>query len=235
MEAQYALEKCQSVDAEGRKTPDVRERILRDGPRALADRELIAALLGSGCANRSVTSLAHDVLDIIDKGKPDMEIEVLKKLEGMGDAKACAIASAIELGRRFYSLKDRRITSPKDVYPLISHFADRKQEHFLCISLNGAHEVIFTRQITSGLVNKTVVHPREIFADPITDRACAIIVAHNHPSGNLEPSKEDVEITKRLRESGDVLGIPLLDHIVFSLSGYYSFVEHGVIAPFNGE
>jgi DNA repair protein RadC len=153
----------------------------------------------------------------------------------MGDAKACAIASAIELGRRFYSLKDRRITSPKDVYPLISHFADRKQEHFLCISLNGAHEVIFTRQITSGLVNKTVVHPREIFADPITDRACAIIVAHNHPSGNLEPSKEDVEITKRLRESGDVLGIPLLDHIVFSLSGYYSFVEHGVIAPFNGE
>jgi DNA repair protein RadC len=232
METNYVLEKCPSLEAEGKKSPDIRERIIRDGPRALSDRELIAALLGSGCAGKSVTSLAHDVLDIIDKGKADLEIEFLKKLEGMGDAKACAIAASIELGRRFYSFKDRRISAPKDVFPLISHFADRKQEHFLCISLNGAHEVIFTRQITSGLVNKTVVHPREIFADPITDRACAIIVAHNHPSGNLEPSKEDIDITKRLREAGDVLGIPLLDHIVFSAAGYISFVEKGIITPF---
>jgi DNA repair protein RadC len=231
METLYALEKCSS-EINRKNGPDFRERILRDGPRSLADRELLAAMLGSGCAGKSVTVLAHDVLDIIDKGKADLEIGLLKQLSGMGDAKACAIAAAIELGRRFYSVRDKRISMPKDVFPLISHFADRKQEHFLCVSLNGAHEVISTRQITSGLVNKTVVHPREIFADPITDRACAIIVAHNHPSSNIEPSKEDIEITKRLRGAGDVLGIPLLDHLVFSSDAYYSFVEHGLIAPF---
>ena len=231
METFYVLEKRIS-ETDRKNGPDFRERILRDGPRALADRELLAAMLGSGCAGKSVTALAHEVLDVIDKGKSDLEIGMLKQLSGMGDAKACAIAAAIELGRRFYSVRDKRIAMPKDVFPLIAHFADRKQEHFLCISLNGAHEVIFTRQITSGLVNKTVVHPREIFADPITDRACAIIVAHNHPSSNVEPSKEDIEITKRLRGAGEVLGIPLLDHLVFSSNAYYSFVEHGLITPF---
>ncbi|MFA5852381.1 MAG: DNA repair protein RadC [Spirochaetales bacterium] len=234
MEYSYVLEKRPTI-IEGKPEYDVRERILRDGPRSLADRELLAAVLGSGCAGKSVSNLANDVQAIIDKGKSELEIDVLKRLSGMGDAKVCAIAAAIELGRRFYAIRDKRIAMPKDVFPLISHFADRKQEHFLCISLNGAHEVISARQITSGLVNKTVVHPREIFADPITDRACAIVVAHNHPSGNIEPSKEDIDITKRLREAGDVLGIPLLDHLVFSQSAYYSFVEHGLIAPFVGE
>ncbi|MHB0897055.1 MAG: RadC family protein [Spirochaetales bacterium] len=234
MEYSYVLEKRPAI-VEGKPEYDVRERILRNGPRSLADRELLAAVLGSGCAGKSVNNLAHEVQDIIDKGKSELEIDVLKRLSGMGDAKVCAIAAAIELGRRFYAIRDKRIAMPKDVFPLISHFADRKQEHFLCISLNGAHEVISARQITSGLVNKTVVHPREIFADPITDRACAIVVAHNHPSGNIEPSKEDIDITKRLREAGDVLGIPLLDHLVFSQNAYYSFVEHGLIAPFVGE
>jgi len=234
MRTEYVLEKKPAV-IEGRQELDIRERILRDGPRSLADRELLAAVLGSGCAGKSVTALAHDVLDIIDKGRADLDVDLLKRLSGMGDAKVCAILGAIELGRRCYAIRDRRIVMPKDVFPLISHFSDCKQEHFLCISLNGAHEVISARQITSGLVNKTVVHPREIFADPITDRACAIIVAHNHPSGNVEPSKEDIDITNRLREAGDTLGIPLLAHIVFSQETYYSFVEHGLIAPFMGE
>lgn len=238
METHYVLEKRPAEDegkVTGKRSYDVRERILRDGPRSLADRELLTAVLGSGCAGKTVSTLAHDVLDIIDKGKSELEIDVLKRLSGMGDAKVCAIAASIELGRRFYAIRDKRIAMPKDVFPLISHFADRKQEHFLCISLNGAHEVISARQITSGLVNKTVVHPREIFADPITDRACAIVVAHNHPSGNIEPSKEDIDITKRLRDAGEVLGIPLLDHLVFSQNAYYSFVEHGLIAPFVGD
>ena len=167
MENQYVLEKRPAViGCKGKQEYDVRERILRDGPRSLADRELLAAVLGSGCAGKSVAALAHDVQAILDKGKSELEIDVLKHLSGMGDAKVCAIAAAIELGRRFYAIRDKRIAMPKDVFPLISHFADRKQEHFLCISLNGAHEVISARQITSGLVNKTVVHPREIFADP---------------------------------------------------------------------
>ena len=91
--------------------------------------------------------------------------------------------------------------------PLISHLADRKQEHFLCISLNGANEVIANRVISVGLVNKTQVHPREVFADPITDRATAIIIAHNHPAGGLTPSKEDIEVTLQLKAAGETLGI----------------------------
>jgi DNA repair protein RadC len=112
---------------------------------------------------------------------------------------------------------------------LIRHYADRKQEQFICISLNGANEVIAHRVVSVGLVNKTQVHPREVFADPITDRASAIIAAHNHPSGSLSPSKEDVEITRQIKNAGETLGIKLLDHIIFNHRGYYSFLEDGKI------
>ena len=112
---------------------------------------------------------------------------------------------------------------------MIQHYADRKQEHFLCVSLNGSNEVIAVRIISVGLVNKTHVHPREVFADAITDRASAVIVAHNHPSGNVEPSKEDMEITKQLKSAGEILGIKLLDHIIFNRINYFSFLEKSEI------
>lgn len=204
---------------------------MSEGAQSLSDRELLMAILGSGCAGKSVVRLADDVLRVIDQEKSHGDTGIARDILGIGDARACSVAAALELGRRYYSVQGQRIAMPRDVYPLISHFADRKQEHFLCVSLNGAHEVNAIRQITTGLVNKTVVHPREVFADPIEDRACAIIVAHNHPSGNVEPSREDVDITKRLREVGEMLGIPVLDHLVFSSQAFYSFVEHGLIAP----
>jgi DNA repair protein RadC len=97
----------------------------------------------------------------------------------------------------------------------------------ICISVNGANEVITSRVVSVGLVNKTQVHPREVFADPITDRASAIIVAHNHPVGGLTPSKEDIEVTRRLKAAGETLGIRLLDHVIFNQKGYYSFLENG--------
>ncbi len=234
MEAQYVLERAPKV-TDGKREFDMRERILEEGPMSLSDRELMAAVLGSGSAGKSVSVLARDVLAVVDRSKATLDLDLLRKLSGMGDAKVCAIAAAIELGRRFYAIKDKRITTPGDIFPLIAHFADRRQEHFICISLNGAHEVISARQITSGLVNRTVVHPREIYADPITDRACAIVVAHNHPSGNMEPSKEDVDITRRLQQAGQILGIPLLDHLVFCKDSYFSFVEHGIIMPSMGD
>ena len=103
---------------------------------------------------------------------------------------------------------------------------DRKQEHFLCISINGANEVMNVRVVTIGLVNKSNVHPREVFADVIADRASAVIIAHNHPSGELAPSKEDIQVTKRIKEAALLLGINFLDHIIFNSKGYYSFVEN---------
>jgi DNA repair protein RadC len=116
-----------------------------------------------------------------------------------------------------------------DTLPLLERFADRNQEHFLTLSLNGAHEVIMVRTVSVGLVNRTMVHPREVFAGPLTDRASAIILAHNHPSGSVEPSAEDDEITTRLLSAGETLGIPVLDHVVFSRSGYYSYLEHDAL------
>jgi DNA repair protein RadC len=209
---------------------ETRERIIREGVAALPDRELLAALLGSGMRGKRVQSLADEVLALIDGLEGPPEASYLQHVSGMGQAKACAVSAALELGRRLYGFREKRIVSPRDLWPLVAHWADRTQERFICCALNGAHEVIAVRVVSVGLVNRTVVHPREVFADPIVDRACAVIVGHNHPSGRLEPSPEDIEITNRLKESGNLLGISLLDHLVFSSEGYYSFVEHGLLS-----
>ncbi|MGB4254339.1 MAG: DNA repair protein RadC [Rectinema sp.] len=210
---------------------DIRERMLKLGSGSISNLELIVAILGSGVPGKPVRKLAKEVLNQITKSSDSCDLDQLMLISGMGEAKSCAVAAALELGRRIFSTRGTRIAMPKDAYPLLIHFADIRQEHFIVISLNGGHEVNAIREITKGLINKTVVHPREVFADPITDRACAVVVAHNHPSGNLEPSDEDVDITKRLRQSGDILGIPVLDHLIFSESGYFSFMEHGLIVP----
>jgi DNA repair protein RadC len=176
-----------------------------------------------------VMTVAGRILKVLDadNGKPNLQ--ELQKIEGVGLAKATLIVAALELARRRIRPEGLKITFPTDVLPLINHFADRKQEHFICISVNGANEVITTRVVSVGLVNKTQVHPREVFADPITDRASAIIVAHNHPVSSLTPSKQDIEATQRLKAAGETLGIGLLDHIIFNKKGYYSFLEHGEI------
>jgi DNA repair protein RadC len=209
--------------------PDARERLFRDGASSLDDRELLAAVLGTGMRGKGVAALAEEVLAVLDGIGSPPEASLLQGLPGMGAAKASAVSAALELGRRLYGLRDRRIASPRDVWPLVAHWADRKQERFVCCSLNGAHEVIAARVVSIGLVNRTVVHPREVFADPLQDRACAVVVGHNHPSGRLEPSPEDLEITTRLKEAGELLGIALLDHLIFSAEGFFSFVEHGLI------
>jgi DNA repair protein RadC len=231
MEEWQAYEKA-ALSIESSTSPlDIRERMVRFGSGSISNLDLVVAILGTGIPGKPVRRLAREVLDQITQSTHSFDINKLMVIAGMGEAKSCAIAAAIELGRRIFSTRGTRITMPKDAYPLLIHFADLRQEHFIVISLNGGHEVNAVREITKGLINKTVVHPREVFADPITDRACAVIVAHNHPSGNLEPSEEDLDITKRLRQSGDILGIPVLDHLVFSETGYFSFVEHGLIAP----
>ncbi len=214
--------------------PRIRERLALDGPTALSDLELLAALLGTGSRGKGVHRLAEEVLALLDNSQKAPESSSFARIAGMGDAKASAVCAALELGRRLYGVRDKKVGSPGDVWPIVSHWADRKQERFICCSLNGAHELIAARVVSVGLVNRTVVHPREVFADPITDRACAVVVAHNHPSGRLDPSAEDREITGRLKDAADTLGIALLDHIVFSRDGYYSFVEHGLLDPSPG-
>jgi DNA repair protein RadC len=205
-----------------------RERLIRSGPKSLSDQELLSIVLVSGVRGKNVTLLAKELLERLDREKEIPTLDELCCLAGMGESKACTVAAMLEFGRRKWA-SGQRVRHPGDIYKLIRHHADRRQERFLCISLNGAHEVIAVRIVTIGLVNRTIVHPREVFADPINDRASAIAVAHNHPSGNVQPSEEDKEITGRLRAAADILGLNFLDHLIFSETCYYSFRHEGFI------
>ena len=198
---------------------------MKYGVQSLSDKELLSIMLGTGIKGKNVFSLAEELLVSIDQDNNGVLPEKLLTISGLGTAKAALISAAFELTRRILCPERNKITSPKDILPLIRHYGDRKQEHFLCLSLNGAHEVRFIRVVSIGLVNRTLVHPREIFSDPLKDRASAIIIAHNHPSGNLDPSAEDSDITSRIKKAGEILGIQLLDHIIFTAKGYYSFLE----------
>ena len=123
------------------------------------------------------------------------------------------------------SREDYKISSPADAYSALSRYQKKTKEHFLVLTLNGNHTVIRATIISIGLANRTIVHPREVFIPAIKDNACAVIIAHNHPSGSLHPSLEDKDITTRLCQAGEILGIPILDHVIISKKGYYSFLE----------
>jgi DNA repair protein RadC len=125
--------------------------------------------------------------------------------------------------------KSIKITAPAMILPFIEKYRNRKQEEFVIISLNGSHEVIKVRAISKGLINRTLVHPREVFRMAIRDNSAAIILVHNHPSGNPAPSQEDKEISKRMKAAGVIIGIEVMDHIVIAKRGYYSFLEEGEI------
>lgn len=203
-----------------------RERLKSQGAKALADYELLAILLGSGTPQNDVLTLAKTVLNEIDVSNGNLSLEGLCAIQGIGATKAALIMAALEFARRRIR-PNETIREPADVLKLCSHLCDRKQEHFLAITLNGAHEVIASRVITIGLVDRAQIHPREVYADAVCDRASSIIVAHNHPSGRLEPSDEDIRITEDLKAAGKLLGIQLLDHVIFSSRGFYSLREEG--------
>jgi DNA repair protein RadC len=197
------------------------------GPASLSDMELLAILLNTGIRGKNVRELAEDLLGLLDRNKDIPTVKEISRLSGIGTSKACAVCAMLEFGRRRYGAFSVNVKRPVDIYNLIRHYADRKQERFISLSLNGAHEVLATRIVTIGLVNKTIVHPREVFADIIQDRAAAFCVAHNHPSGQVTSSPEDEEITSRLQSAAAILGLHFLDHLIFSETSYWSFRENG--------
>ncbi len=219
----YLKEKILSLPTEERP----REKLYFQGVSTLSDAELLAILIGSGTKVARVEKITSLLLDFLDRSNGSITVDELMKIPGIGKAKATLILAALEFSRRSLCPARKRIGFPSDVLPLVSHYANRKQEYFLSISLNGAHEVLAIRVVSIGLVNRSLVHPREVFADPLQDRAAALVIAHNHPSGNLDPSAEDKQVTTRLRNVAELLGIVFLDHIIFSEEGYYSFLEHG--------
>jgi len=206
-----------------------REKLKERGASALTDKELVAAILGRGVEVQDLVTISKNVAKLIREHRKDLSVEHLTAVRGMGLAKAAQILSAFELARRHLIKDTVKITGAQDVIPLLVDIADKKQEHFVCISLNGAHEVIKKRIVTIGLVDRSQVHPREVYADVISDRAAAVIFAHNHPSGDLKPSNSDLKIHEQLTEAGKILGIRILDHVIVTRKGYYSFQEAGLI------
>jgi len=206
-----------------------REKLKEKGAKALSDTELVAILLGSGSRDRDVMTLAAKVAKLISEKRGDISMEMLSSVEGIGLAKASQILAGFELARRYLSAEAVKISQPKDVLPMLSDIMNKQQEYFVCISLNGANEIIEKRIVTVGLVDKTQVHPREVFADVIGDRAASVIIAHNHPSGELRPSENDLKVHKQLTEAGKILGIKVLDHLIVTRKGYCSLQEEGFI------
>jgi DNA repair protein RadC len=211
--------------------PDIdkpREKLIHRGASSLSDTELLAVLIGKGFKRKDVLEVASEIETKFKENLDRIGYEELTQIEGIGAAKACQILASFELARRYFGKKDVKITFPADVLPFVRDIMDKKQEHFVCITLNGANEVIGNRVVTVGLLNANQVHPREVFSDAIADRAASVILVHNHPSGNLEPSKDDLEITKRLQEAGEILGIKVQDHLIVSTKGYASLRERGL-------
>ncbi len=213
-----------------------REKLLLKGKSALSDAELLGILLGSGSTDLSAVDLAKQILASAHHNLNDLAkltVIDLQKFKGIGEAKAITIVSALELGRRRKeSAKTERekILSSKNGYEMMQeHLLDLPHEEFWIILLNRANEVIRKIQISSGGVSATVADPKIIFKAAIENLASSIVLVHNHPSGNLKPSQQDIDLTKKLKESGKMLEIPILDHLIFTDHAYFSFADEGIL------
>ncbi len=213
-----------------------REKLMLKGKSALTDAELIAILIGSGTRELSAVDLSKIILQSVGNNLNELaklSVNDLMKFKGIGDAKAISIVSALELGRRrkeSETLKRTKITCSADGYDAIRpHLLDLSHEQFWILLLNRANEVIRPFQISVGGVSGTVADPKLIFKAAIEHLASAIILVHNHPSGNLTPSQADKDLTKKVVEAGRLLDVPVLDHLIFGDNGYFSFADEGMM------
>jgi len=211
------------------KSDQPREKLLKKGVEALKNDELLAILLGTGIQGKDVRKLSKEIIALLDEGFDSLTLEKLCAVHGLGQVKASQILASIELSKRYLIRANKRITSAAEVYEELKAFSTKSQEHFLSITLDGASHIINTRTVFIGTLNQSLVHPREVFSDAIADRAAGIIIAHNHPSGTLEASRADIQITQRLKEVSKLVGIELLDHVILSKQGYYSFSDEGLL------
>ncbi len=213
-----------------------REKLLMKGKATLSEAELIAILLGSGTRSISAVELAKQLLSAVDNDLNKLamlSVKELIKFNGIGEAKAINIISALEIGRRrkdsIYQ-EQAKIQSSKQIFELMkADLLDLDHEEFWVVFLNRTNKVVKKEQCSSGGISGTVVDSRLIYKRAIEERACSIILVHNHPSGNLKPSQADIELTKKMKDSGKILDIPVLDHIIFANNGYFSFTDESIL------
>jgi DNA repair protein RadC len=212
-----------------------RERLQKFGPEALSGQELLALVIGRGIPKKSVMSIAQELLTRFGNVKAISQatIEELSQIKGIGIAKAAQIKACFELGKREElepELKNFDIKNPESVVKAIrAGIKDKAKEHFKLILLNPRNRIIGISTISIGTLNASLVHPREVFKDAIVHSAASVVLAHNHPSGDPEPSEDDIKITKKLVDSGKILGIEVLDHIIIAKNRFFSFKEKGLI------
>jgi DNA repair protein RadC len=200
-----------------------REKMLAKGQAGLSNRELLQVVIGSGIRGADVTAIADEILTLLERYHGKLTMEQLVSIRGVSLATASKLLASLELVGRF-NYTGRKIETEDDVLPLLEDIRHKQQEHFVVITLDGANRLIEKRVVTIGTLNASLVHPREVFADAITDRAAGIVVAHNHPGGSLQASGPDIVVTKRLRAAGELLGIKLLDHLIVTRNSH-SLVE----------
>lgn len=213
-----------------------REKLMLKGKAALSEAELIAILINSGTIDLTAVDVAKIILKSVNNNLNELarlSVKDLSRFRGIGAAKAISIVAALELGRRRKE-QDRpqrnRITCSRDAYnEMIPHLMDKPHEEFWILLMNRANEVLRPVQISTGGIAGTVADPRLIFKQAIDHLASAIILMHNHPSGNLQPSQADKDLTRKLKEAGRILDIPVLDHLIFTDKAYYSFADEGVL------
>ena len=213
-----------------------REKLLLKGTSSLSDAELIAILLGSGTTTVSAVELAKRILKGVDNNLHDLarlSVKDLMKIKGIGEAKAVTIIAALEVGRRRKEIDPEekpKISSSKDVFELLKpHLQDLHHEEFWIVLLNRANRVLKKHQISQGGVAGTVADPKIIFKIALEELASGVILAHNHPSGNLTASQADIDLTKKLKEAGKLLEIQVLDHLILAGQKYFSFADEGVL------
>jgi DNA repair protein RadC len=215
-----------------------REKMLKQGAHSLTNAELLALILrtGDSATKKSAIDLGREIIlhfgdNLRELGSAD--IAQICQIQGMGPAKATGLKAAFTLASRFQARKLEhldRFTSPRQVFDYFHHeFRDSRKEYFLVLLLDGKNRIIRRVQISEGSLNQSIVHPREVFSPAVKESAAAVILVHNHPTGDPAPSSEDIAITRRLREAGDIMGIKVLDHIIVGDGEFMSFVERGLL------
>ncbi|OCA72411.1 hypothetical protein BBI01_09810 [Chryseobacterium artocarpi] len=213
-----------------------REKFLQKGKNALSDSELLAIIMGSGSREESVVELARKILASVNNNWHQLSllsVKDLMKFKGIGEAKAISIITALEIGRRRAGQEipeKPTIGNSHDAYAILKNqLSDLRTEEFWAIFLNNSNKVIHSSQLTQGGISQSIVDVRVLFKTALEHFSTGIIIAHNHPSGSLNPSKEDINITKKIKEAGNVLSIQLLDHIIITQNSYFSFSDAGLL------
>jgi DNA repair protein RadC len=210
-----------------------REKLVKKGANALKLEELLAILLRTGTKTKNVLKLAEDIVSKYNKNRlKNITFEELRNIYGVGPTKAVQILAAIELGKRLFKPKEEKeiyIHSPKDVLKETSHLKENKKENFVVLYLDARNKLILKETVSIGTINASLIHPREVFEPAIRELAVQIILVHNHPSGDPEPSEDDLETTKRIVEAGKIMGIDVLDHVIITKNKIFSFKEKKLI------